>query len=91
MAVKRANGQRIGAVPYGSDVADDGATLLPNVAEQAVIRDIRAMRSKGRTLAAIAEALTTRGVPTKTGKSSRWTHQAVARILGRECQSVRST
>ena len=83
MAVKRANGQRVGAVPYGNDLADDRVTLIPNGAEQAVIRDIRAMRSRGMKLQEIAETLTGRGVPTKTGKSHRWTHQAVAIILSR--------
>ncbi len=70
-------------VPYGFDVANDGVTLVPNEAEQEVIASIRAMRSKGRTLVAIANTLTTRDIPTKTGKSSRWTHQAIARIISR--------
>jgi DNA invertase Pin-like site-specific DNA recombinase len=83
MAVKRANGQRIGAVPYGFDLADDGATLVPNDAEQAVITEIRAWRAAGRTLERIAADLTACGIPTKTGKSASWTHQAVARILRR--------
>ena len=83
MAIKRANGQRIGTIPYGSDLSEDGTTLVPNDAEQAVIRDIQTMRSQGATLGKIAQALTERGVPTKTGKSPRWTHQAVARILNR--------
>jgi len=83
MAVKRANAQRIGAVPYGHDLADDGITLVPNEAEQAVIRDIRAMRCRGMKLKEIAAKLTEQGVPTKTGKSQNWTHQAVARILSR--------
>ena len=83
MAVKRANGQRVGSVPYGHGLAGDGATLVPVEAEQAVIRDIRAMRSRGMKLQGIAETLTGRGLPTKTGKSRRWTHQAVARILSR--------
>jgi len=83
MAVKRANGQRIGSVPYGHDLADDGVTLVENTAEQAVIADIRSMRSRGLTLKRIATELTGRGVPTKTGKSSRWSHQAIARILNR--------
>ena len=91
MAVKRANGQRVGAVPYGFDVADDGVSLLPNEVEQAVIQDIRAMRSKGRTLEAIAKTLTTRDIPTKTGKSSRWTHQAIARIISRASSDNRPT
>jgi site-specific DNA recombinase len=83
MAVKRGNGQRIGTVPYGFDLAADGATLVPNDDEQTVIADIGGWRSQGWTLERIADALTTRGVPTKTGKSARWTHQAVARILKR--------
>ncbi len=83
MAVKRANGQRIGGIPYGYDLADDGVSLVPNESEQAVIREIRAMRSRGMKLQQIADSLTRRGVPTKTGKSRQWTHQAVARILRR--------
>ena len=83
MAVKRANGQRIGAVPYGFNLADDGVTLIPNESEQAVIADVKAMRARGMKLQQIAARLTELGVPTKTGKSKRWTHQAVARILDR--------
>ncbi len=83
MAVKRANGQRIGSVPYGYDLGPDGAKLVPNEAEQAVIAEIQAWRSARWTLEQIADELTTRSVPTKTGKSECWTHQAVARILRR--------
>ena len=83
MAVKRANGQRIGAAPYGFDLGEDGSTLVPNEAEQKVIEKIRRMRGNGQTLKGIAEILTARGIPTKTGRSRRWTHQAVARILDR--------
>jgi DNA invertase Pin-like site-specific DNA recombinase len=83
LSLKRANGQRVGTVPYGFDLAADGSTLIPNEAEQAVIADIRAMRAARTTLEAIADNLTARRVPTKTGRSTRWTHQAVARILKR--------
>ena len=90
MAVKRANGQRIGTVPYGFDLADDGAALVLNDAEQAVIEEIQTMRAAGWTLERIADALTDRGVPTKTGKSERWTHQAVTRIVNRSTLSATS-
>ena len=88
MAVKRANGQRIGSVPYGFDLENDGSTLVPNTTEQAIVKDIRAMRKSGKTLHAIADALTERGVPTKTGKSNRWSHSAVDRILHRNSSST---
>ena len=83
MAIKRANGERIGAVPYGHDLASDDITLIPNESEQAVLSEIRVMRSKGATLRKIAETLTARCVPTKTGRSARWTHSAVGRIINR--------
>jgi DNA invertase Pin-like site-specific DNA recombinase len=83
MAVKRGNGQRIGTVPYGYDLSPDGATLVPSEAEQAIIAEIRTQRFAGRTLEQIADDLSDRAVPTKTGKSGRWTHQAVARIATR--------
>ncbi len=82
MAVKRANGQRVGSVPYGCDLAKDGTTLIPNETEQAVVLEIKSMRSAGGTLQQIAKELSERRIPTKTGRS-RWTHQAVDRILKR--------
>ena len=83
LAVKRANGQRVGAVPYGFDLADDATTLIPNSHEQSVMIEMDEMRQRRFSLQRIARELTHRGIPTKTGKSSRWTHQAVARILAR--------
>ncbi len=84
MAVKKANGKRVGAVPYGYDLADDRITLILNDTEQAVLVQIREWRARGFTLRMIADTLTERNVSTKTGKSSRWTHSAVARILNRD-------
>ncbi len=83
MAIKKANGERVGAVPYGFDLADNGTTLIPNAVEQSVLSEMRAMRTNGTTLREIAYILTDRHVPTKTGKSTRWTHSAIARILNR--------
>ena len=57
--------------------------LIQNPAEQVAIADIRAMRSRGRTLQQIADALTERCVPTKTGRSTRWAHTTIRRILTR--------
>ena len=57
LAVKKANGERVGAIPYGSDLAADGHTLTPNETEQAVIADIQAMRAGGMKLEKIADTL----------------------------------
>ena len=83
MAVKKSNGHRVGSIPFGFDLADDATTLIPNKAEQATITDVRVWRSQGKKLQQIARLLSERGTRTKTGRSDRWSHQAVARILAR--------
>ena len=64
------------------DLADDGVTLVPNEAEQAVLADILTMREAGETLQGITDALTKRGVPTKTGNTT-WNLWTVRGILKR--------
>jgi DNA invertase Pin-like site-specific DNA recombinase len=76
------NGQRVGKVRFGFDLAPDGTTLVANPAEQGIIGVMHELRAAGKTLRQIAEELTRRDVPTKERKS-RWTHSAVAYILGR--------
>ena len=83
MAVKKANGHRVGSIPYGYDLGSDGTTLVVNAAEQSTITDVRVWRSQGKKLQQIARLLSERGTRTKTGRSNRWSHQAVARILAR--------
>jgi DNA invertase Pin-like site-specific DNA recombinase len=83
LAIKKANGQRVGAIPYGYDLAPAGHTLILTKAEQAIIGEIRAMRSSGMRLQSIARTLSARRVPTKKGKSMDWSHQSVSRIVTR--------
>ena len=84
MAVKRASGQRVGAIPFGYDLDSDETTLLLNEKEQGIILRINQMRRQGLTLKAIASTLTREGIPTKTGKSATWSHQVIRRILDRD-------
>ena len=79
MAVKRANGQRIGGVPYGFDLVDDGATLVLNQSEQAVIREIGRLQSYGQTLQLIASVLRVRP---KTHDNSATIRAATVRERG---------
>ena len=54
---KKANGQRVGTVPFGSALAADGRTLVPNLAEQEMIALIEAhLRPKLQALVDVAEA-----------------------------------
>lgn len=84
MAVLRAAGQRVGTIPFGFDLAGDGESLIPNASERAIVTRILQARAEGQTLQQIADDLTARNVPTKTGRSTAWAHQSVAAILKRE-------
>ena len=80
---KRAKSERVGQVPYGLRLADDGRTLVKDEAERRALADVRRLRSEGWSLRGIAAELTRRGVPTKNG-GARWTHTTIAEILNRE-------
>ena len=77
---KRSKGERVGKVPYGFDLADDGKTLNANDDEQAVIRLVRELHQQGVSLRKIAADLTARGIPTKEG-TPEWKHTTIARLL----------
>jgi site-specific DNA recombinase len=80
---KISKGERVGKVLFGYDLADDGVNLVPNIAEQAVIAEIRRLRYDGFSLREIGVELTRQGIGTKEGNCS-WGHQAIARILDRK-------
>lgn len=67
LAAKRAKGQRIGTVPYGYSAGPDGM-LVPNEAEQGVIRCIRALRAAGLSLRSIESELAKRGILSRSGR-----------------------
>ena len=50
LAVKRTRGERIGGIPYGYELTADGVHLAENVDEQAIIQQIRALRTAGLSL-----------------------------------------
>jgi DNA invertase Pin-like site-specific DNA recombinase len=65
---KKAQGQRVGTIPYGWTVADDGTTLLEHADEQRVIDTARGLRTSGFTLAKVQAALTAQDMLNRKGK-----------------------
>lgn len=64
----RAQGLRVGSIPHGYALADDGKTLVENEREQVAIRLIKSMRAEGRTLQSISDELAARGMLNKAGR-----------------------
>ena len=79
LAVKRARGERLGGdAPIGYQA--EGPRLIPNEAEQVIVNRVRAMRSRGLSIARVAAVLNAEGVTIRGGRIHPTT---LARVLRR--------
>ena len=81
MQYMKANGQRVGKIPFGFSLAADGVSLEANAGEQHALKLIDQLRHEGMSMRAIAAELDRRSITTKEGKT--WKHSTVQRILKR--------
>lgn len=75
---RKAEGKRIGEVPFGYMVAEDGKTLIHNDTEQRIIHRCNQMRAQGLTIRQILAELTERGIK---GRGDHWSTSQIHRIL----------
>lgn len=81
MAHKKSQGERVGEIPFGYQLAADGVALVACEKEQAVIQTIQSLRDKGLSLRAIAAELEAAGLEAK--KAKRWNAVTISNILKR--------
>ncbi len=81
LQVKKARGERTGAVPVGCRVGADGRTLESDPAEAEIVAAVVKARAAGLTIRAIAAELAAAGMRTRRGGEIQSTQ--VARILRR--------
>jgi DNA invertase Pin-like site-specific DNA recombinase len=86
MAAARKRGQRIGTVPWGQQVSEDGRTLVPNLEERAVLAEIHRLRNRGYALFSIAEELNDRGLSNRQGRP--WLANFIGQLLSRHPEEV---
>lgn len=75
---KKQKGERVGTVPYGFRLAEDGVQLVEDAAEQIVVRLVRSSHRNRVPVRAIAERLAAAGYLNRKGKPFH--HQAVWQI-----------
>jgi len=68
LGVKRARGERVGCIPWGWRVADDGVRLVPHPGERATTARAKDLRASGLSLAKVAAQLAAEGHATRSGK-----------------------
>jgi DNA invertase Pin-like site-specific DNA recombinase len=81
MQHKKANGERVGTIPYGYQLKADG-NLEPIEAEQQTLKAVRQHRQKGWTLRKVAAWLNSKGIPTKAGNGGKWQPGTVWSVSG---------
>lgn len=90
LLAKKRRGERAGRVPYGFELAAEGAVsragspvqLRAVPAQLSVVDRIHAERAAGVSVRAIASGLTRDGIPTATGNAT-WTYSSVQRVCQR--------
>ena len=65
----RAQGRRVGSVPFGFALHTDGETLVEVASEQTVIAEARELRSGGMSLRKVASALALKGYKARNGRT----------------------
>ncbi len=91
LAHKKALGERVGQIPYGSRLGVDGTHLEPDPQEQGVIQLMRQWKVEGTSYRQIVERLNARsiparpkaqkGVPAGEGPPGRWHLPLVHRLV----------
>lgn len=79
LQVKKAQGRRVGAVPFGFSLGDDGDELVPNPTQLETVAQIAEWRREGQGLNAIARRLNALGVA--TAKARTWAAQTVKLVV----------
>jgi site-specific DNA recombinase len=75
---KKSKGERVGQIPYGSSLADDGVMLVNDDYQQGVIKFVQDCKRKGFSIRATVTELTNKGYQPQGAK---WYPTTVARIL----------
>jgi site-specific DNA recombinase len=79
LSYKRNRGERVGNIPFGSRLADDGQHLEPDPAEQTALAEIQRLRNAGTAMRRIATCLNESAYRTRRG--TPWRLESVARVL----------
>jgi DNA invertase Pin-like site-specific DNA recombinase len=79
LSAKKARGERVGHIPFGYQLADDGIHIEMNELEQSILTQMRELRSKGLSIRNIAEEMNQRGAFNRG--QAKWNHASVHRVM----------
>jgi len=78
LRTKKVKGERVGHIPFGQKLAQDGVHLEANSEEQEVINQIAMLHSKGLSIRKITKLMNLNKAFNRGG--ARWTRESVRRL-----------
>lgn len=78
LAVKKKKGERVGHIPYGYELDEDGIHLRVNVDEQYTLKVINQHREDGMSLREIAEQI---NFYKRFNRNGPWNHVSISRVM----------
>jgi DNA invertase Pin-like site-specific DNA recombinase len=79
LKTKKDKGQRVGHIPFGYKLADDGIQLEEDELEQSILSQMRDLRDSGYSIRKIAKEMNTREAFNRG--LSKWNHASVHRVM----------
>ena len=79
LAAMKREGKRVGHIPFGFRLAQDGIYLEESPEEQDILRQMSELRAEGLSIRDIAKALNERGAFNRG--QSKWHHASVHRVM----------
>lgn len=78
LRIKKEKGERVGHIPYGYKLAEDGLHLTHDEEEQNILKQMNSMRNKGYSIREMALALNKKKLFNRG--QSKWNHASVFRV-----------
>ncbi len=79
MQAKKARGERVGHIPFGSCLSEDGICLKEDTQEQSILSQIRELKKQGLSTRTIADEMNKREAFNRGG--AKWNHASIHRAM----------
>lgn len=79
MQAKKSRGERVGHIPFGYKLSDNGINIEPDDYEQSILNQINDLKATGLSVRKIADELNVRGVFNRGG--AKWNHASIHRVM----------
>jgi len=85
LGVKKKKNERVGYIPFGYELDEDGIHLKVNDDEQYTLKLMNQMRGEGDSLRQIAEQL---NFFNRMNRKGPWNHVSISRVMGNEQEKI---